>query len=141
MILTTLSGKKIVLNVTQSKFPIKSKDSSRSIFQYNVGQILVKKYPNLSILEEFYIPIENIYLDFFIPRLMIAVECQGAQHTAFNKLYHKNLTHFRSQVDRDYKKLSFCNQNNILLVTVPYSNNVNKDIVISIIDNTINEGI
>lgn len=63
-------------------------------------------------------------LDFFIPQLNLAIECQGKQHFGmggWGKNYNFNL-----QKERDKRKYELCCQNNINIIY--YTNvNINKD--------------
>ena len=120
MKLKTLTFKEIKVNISQSRYPIKDKEHCKSLFQYNLGQILVKIYKNYPILEEFYIPQENLYLDFFIPGRMIAFEAQGEQHEKYNSFFYKEKFQFEKAKRRDVKKQEWCNLNSIRLVQVPY---------------------
>ncbi len=97
----SLSNNEININISRNKFAIKSEEDCKSKFQYSLGKVLVDLYPNYSILEEFYIPIEKLYLDFLIPQLLLAFEAQGDQHNEFIPHFHKYYHNFASSQHRD----------------------------------------
>ncbi len=120
MKLKSLKNQEINLNISPSRHPIRNEDECKSKFQYLVGQELIKQYPHYDVLEEIYIPYEKFYLDFFIPGLMIAVEANGEQHDRFIGHFHKEQYNFRRQVERDHRKLEWCEFNDISLINIPY---------------------
>lgn len=74
-------------------------------------------YPALQILEEVYIPGENLYLDIYIPSMKTAIECQGEQHHEYNKFFHNNdPKNFSRSQTRDDRKKQWCSINNIRIV-------------------------
>ena len=96
------------------------KPKSRSQFQYDIGQQLKKKYPYDQIFEEVFIPIENLWFDFFIPAIQLVVECNGLQHSQHIKFFHKTKQQFNRQQDNDQKKREICKLNNFKLIEVYY---------------------
>lgn len=128
----SLDGNEFIVNVAQNKYPIKDQDNCKSKFQYELGQILISIYPNFPILEEFYIPQEKLYLDFFIPKLRLSFEAQGEQHDQFNPFFHKHYFQFAKSQDRDYKKSEWCKLNDIKLVQVPYGK-IDKNTLLKLI--------
>lgn len=74
------------------------------------------------ILEEVYLPGENMYLDIFLPSRKLAVEIQGEQHYKFNNHFYKHEDDFRKAQMRDKRKAEWCNINGIDLVTLDYNN-------------------
>ena len=56
-------------------------------------------------------------LDFYIPKLNIAIECQGRQHFEISKWYdsHNNENIILRQ-SRDYQKFILCKQHNIDII-------------------------
>jgi hypothetical protein len=57
-----------------------------------------------------------LYLDFFLPRRMLAIEVQGAQHFTCVAHFHGGVAGFRKQRERDARKREFCEVNGIRLV-------------------------
>ncbi len=92
--------------------------SSRSKFQFRVGEWLSKHYPGSVILEEVYIPIEGFYLDFFIPSLKLVVEVQGVQHDEFVPFFHGDKRTFHQQQSRDKRKRELCELNNFTFLEI-----------------------
>ena len=116
MIVTTLNNKEVNWILRPSKCPIK--DHSKSNFQQMIATKLQEIYPLRIILEEVTIPETRLKLDFFIPSLKIAIECQGKQHTEFIPHFHKTIIGFINQQRRDSLKQKFCVQNNITFVEI-----------------------
>lgn len=117
MKLIDMNGNEVRANVSASNFPIRG-ESSKSMIQQNAGKILVSKYSLYTILEEWPIPGSKLTIDFFIPQLRIAVEVDGSQHKKFNKFFHGTIENFRKQKERDARKKSWCEMNNIDLYSV-----------------------
>lgn len=67
--------------------------------------------------------IDNLFLDFFIPKYNIVIECQGKQHFKYNSFFHidKTENNFR---DNDIKKYQLCKENGIDLSKYLYSKNL-----------------
>lgn len=63
----------------------------------------------------------NLELDGYNEELKIAFEYNGQQHYDFPNTFHKTLDEFQRQVERDKFKKEKCNQNNIKLITIPYT--------------------
>lgn len=128
-----LDGRITTLNIVSSKYPVRSREQSKSIKQFQLGQILQQLYSSEVILEEFPIPGTQLRLDFFLPRRMLVVEYDGEQHTNFNKFFHKTAQGLSKQIERDAKKASWCSLNGITLVrvTVDYFNaEILKELII-----------
>ena len=80
--------------------------------------LLTKKFPSYRIIEEVFVPRSKskLYLDFFIPRLMLAIEVQGKQHTKFSQHFHGHKFFFEQQKNRDNSKIYVCVLNGIKLL-------------------------
>ena len=100
------------------KYLIDWKKPSRSKFQTEVKKFLKKYWSNDVVFEEFRVVGTRLSLDFYNANKKIAIEVQGAQHTKFVKIFHKNRFKYADQLKRDEKKLDFCNANNIKLAEV-----------------------
>jgi len=123
-----INGSEITLNISKSKHPIKDFDNKISKFQYDLGQVLTDKYPNYPILEEFSIPQEAIYLDFFIPKLNLVFEAHGAQHYNFIPHFHQHKHIFIHAQSKDFQKEEWCKLNDITMIVVPYTENTPEKI-------------
>ena len=99
---------------------MRSKKACRSEFQYEVGQLIRKRFPYDSIIEELYVPgsIQILYVDFFLPSRMLAFEIQGQQHFKYIPHFHKNKQGFQNSLVRDEVKKNWCQMNDITLYTI-----------------------
>jgi hypothetical protein len=70
------------------------------------------------LLEEFPIPEERLFLDFYMPHHKLAFEFQGVQHDNFNKFFHGDKGGFERSKGRDQRKREWCVINEILLIEV-----------------------
>jgi hypothetical protein len=127
-----LNGKDGKIETRPSRYPIKSQNGCRSKIQYEIGQLISERFPADPILEDVPVPGEGFYLDFFLPKKMVAFEIQGAQHDKFIPFFHKTKRKFVEAQARDSRKLEFCRINDITLYTVR-----SPQEVIEILDNVI----
>lgn len=97
---------------------LRSAGTSKSKFQYGIGQQLQKEYPHDRIFEEVIVPVENIVLDFFIPSIGTVVECHGRQHVEHVPHFHRTKHAFNEQTNRDQKKRDWCELNGFRLVEI-----------------------
>lgn len=58
--------------------------------------------------------------DFYLPKLNICLEVDGAQHFEQIKHFQKTKTDFSKQQEHDRRKNSYCLANNIPLYRIPY---------------------
>ncbi len=63
----------------------------------------------------------NLELDCFNKELGIAVEYNGIQHEKYIPYFHKNKECFYNQKYRDFMKQKLCEENSIILITVPHT--------------------
>ncbi len=124
MKLIDIKGRPCSINVGTSK---DNPEFSRSELQDRVKHCLVEKYPHEIVLEEFTIPASRLKIDFFIPRLRIAIEVDGSQHGKYNAFYHGVRTDnkFSGQVKRDVAKDNWCEINNIKLIRINHEKELN----------------
>ena len=118
MRMTTTKGETIKINLRSCRL---SGDSIlKSKFQKEVAEQIKKIYPHDIIYYEVYVPKDRLYLDFFIPTLGMVVECDGIQHDSYVPFFHGDFAGFAQQKDRDYKKLTWCKLNNLVLIRIKY---------------------
>ena len=107
-------GKQTTWNL--SKYSGKENPNSSSL-HLKARQLLKEQFPACRILEECYLPGEQLYLDFFIPSLKIGIEIQGRQHKEFVPFFHgNNKKNFHKAVGRDKRKAEWCLNNGISLI-------------------------
>lgn len=112
----SLDGKEINKEVSSRRYPLKSKDDSRSLKQFELGQLLLQIYPSLEILEEMPVFGTKLKFDFFIPSLKLIIEYDGQQHFKLNKFFHSSKNDLKKQIERDTIKMEWCKLNNFRLV-------------------------
>lgn len=111
-------GRVYKIDLRPSKWPRRSSDNCKSRFQFSIGEVIDKVFPNEIVLEEFYIPGDRLFIDFLLPRKKIAVEAQGRQHYEYSNFFHGSQENFRLAQARDRKKSLWCVCNNIRLVVI-----------------------
>jgi hypothetical protein len=113
MQVTDLEGKTFSWNL--SKY-IGKKSTDASKLHISTRNFLTELWPAILILEE--VTICNLMkLDFYIPSLKIAIECQGEQHLVYTLFYHGiHKQNFYRSRNRDNNKAKFCELNNIKLI-------------------------
>lgn len=115
-----LNGREINISVRPSKNPIGK--IHRSKLQTLVGQKLIERYPYEQICQDWVLPKSHLSLDFFIPRLIIAIEVNPIEsaHTKHNSFFHGQITEgkFARQKRNDTEKARFCELNNIKLIEI-----------------------
>ena len=70
-------------------------------------------------------------IDYFIPDLNLAIECDGKQHSNKNHYFNKLAERdgYTSVIETDKVKNKYCKENGIKLVRIPYSEKVNLEYV------------
>jgi len=113
-------GREHKIDIRPSKWRRKDIGEGRGKYQSEVGQTIADKYPHDPILEEFPCKGEGLFLDFFLPRRMFAVEVQGSQHSSFNSFFHSDITTFKASQARDKLKEQWCKVNGITLIKIEW---------------------
>lgn len=108
----------MTIRINPARYPMRSREQSRSRGQFNLGRKLRLVYGQTTILEEFTIPGSRLSVDFFIPSRMMAFEFQGIQHDQFNSFFHADKAAFIAQKDRDSETRRWCDMNDITLIEV-----------------------
>lgn len=116
MKLLNLKGQIVNVDVRQSTYPLR--DVSKSKLQKLTQLRLLFLYPNATILEEFTVPNERLFLDFYIPLKKLAVEVQSIIHEKPVLHFHKSMDGFGKQIKRDRRKAEFCEINGIKLIEI-----------------------
>lgn len=61
-----------------------------------------------------------VFIDFYLPDYNIFIEYNGKQHYEYVPYFHKSLDNFTKQQIRDNIVRSYCEQNGIKLIEIPY---------------------
>lgn len=102
-----------------------------SCLEDEIYNLLSEEYNGLFEYNRHYKWLEGLQLDFYIPSIKVAIECQGKQHFMKNSGWRKNsedkAIEFSSLVERDNKKRLLCEINGVKLlyfsnlgITYPY---------------------
>lgn len=123
----TLSNREIRMDVLPERYPMRSREQSKSLGQFSLGRILRTIYgQHVMILEEFPLPDERLWLDFYMPHHHLAFEYQGEQHDKFNRFFHGDKKGLDNSKKRDERKRQWCDINDICLVEVRGTITVDK---------------
>lgn len=114
------NGRLHALDIRPSKWPRRSEADCKSHLQWTVSQKIDELFPRDVILEEFHVPGENLYIDFFLPRKRIAVEVHGAQHYCYSEFFHGSKELFKQSQERDRRKKNWCEINNIRYIEIRF---------------------
>jgi len=134
------STNKKIENITREEFGF------RKIGEGNVSETILSKivqriYPDHKILRH-HRPewLGGLELDIYIPELKLGIEYQGQQHFHPVKAWggKKSLEELK---ERDAKKKDFCKELNVKLIEVDYTEPLNKDYIISKIQNYLKYGL
>ena len=106
-----INGDLISVDVRQSSYPLKL--ISNSQIQQKAKEILLQKYRNDVIIENFIIPESKLSVDFFLPKRKLVIEIDGEQHNSFNSFFHKSIHNkgLTSQLNRDDMKENWAKMN------------------------------
>lgn len=93
--------------------------------------IIKECYPKEPIIEEHPIKIgsKTLYLDIYLPRLNVAFEADGEQHSKFNKFFHADIFAFQAQKKNDKEKEEYCQENAIVLIRIKFDDKINKEFI------------
>lgn len=61
-----------------------------------------------------------VFIDFYLPEHNIFIEYNGKQHYEYVPYFHKSPDDFTKQQTRDNNVRSYCEQNGIKLIEIPY---------------------
>lgn len=97
---------------------MRSREQCKSHGQFLLGRALRSIYGQALILEEFPIPEERLWMDFYMPHHNLAFEYHGRQHDQFNEFFHTDKAGFQRSQARDARKKAWCDLNTIALIEV-----------------------
>ena len=90
----------------------------------SVYDLLREALPFVKIQKEYFVEYkgQRLYVDFFIPSYLIAVEVHGRQHDVFVEHFHIDELGWRNHKKRDRLKEEWADVNNITYVVIRSSN-------------------
>lgn len=119
-------------NLDLKKYIVRENDiKKKSKYHLEARRLLKEMFSGYTILEEVKLPGSRdpvkksvLFLDFFIPNVMLGVEVHGQQHYEFSKFFHKTKAGFLKSVARDFIKEDWCKLNEIELIALKYSDTI-----------------
>lgn len=101
-----------------------TKQRENCSFYHKIARVLLKEmFRGYNIYEEVKLPgsvkpakKSVLYLDFFIPNAIMAIEVHGEQHFKYVPYFHKSKAGFAQAKKRDLDKKEWCRINEITLV-------------------------
>lgn len=117
MYFLTLKGRR--KSIQMSRYGIDWDKSCLSKFQFAVKQFLRIHWSRQFVYEELPVVGTRMRLDFYNANKRVAIECDGAQHTKYNRHFHRgSLSVYQMQLMRDDLKEKWCELNQITLVRI-----------------------
>jgi len=105
-------------NISEAKYRMDwSKDAPSKISQ-TVKDFLFVHCRNYVWYEEFRLPGSLLRVDFLCATKKLAIECDGSQHTNFNKFFHRDRMGYLSSLRRDMTKTKVLEDNGYVLVRI-----------------------
>jgi len=91
-----------------------------SILSDKVLVLLKEAFPFVKIVEEHFVVYDNqkLFVDFYLPSYLIAVEVHGRQHDEFVPHFHGNAEGWRKHKQRDRTKEEWAAVNDITYVVI-----------------------
>ena len=127
MRVTGINGREYAWNLTSYSVDANDK-RKRSKFHVRARKLLKTIFHSYRILEEVKLPGSTashrkgvLYLDFYIPQIMLAIEVHGQQHYEYTPFFHKNKADFAIAKAKDEDKISWCELNKIDIIVLKYS--------------------
>lgn len=117
-----LNGRDYQLDL--KKYTVKAYDNrKRSIPHLKARELLEEFFNGYYVYEEVKLPGSTnpskksvLFLDFFIPNVMLGVEVHGSQHYEHCRFFHKSVLEYYEARYRDSLKAEWCELNNINLI-------------------------
>ena len=127
MKVTGINGREYAWNLTS--YNVDSNDKrKRSKFHVRARKLLKTIFHSYRILEEVKLPGSTeshrkgvLYLDFYIPQIMLAIEVHGQQHYKYTPFFHKNKADFAIAKAKDEDKITWCELNKIDIIVLKHS--------------------
>jgi len=127
MKVTGLNGKEYTLDLKRYS----KQRSNSSLYHKMARDLLSEVFSGYSIYEEVKLPgsvkpskKSVLYLDFYIPNAIMAVEVHGEQHFKYIPYFHKNKLGFAMAKKRDLDKKEWCRINEIELVELRWDDSM-----------------
>ena len=127
MKVTGINGREYAWNLTSYSVDANDK-RKRSKFHVRARKLLKTIFHSYRILEEVKLPGSTeshrkgvLYLDFYIPQIMLAIEVHGQQHYEYTPFFHKNKADFATAQAKDEDKIKWCELNKIDIIVLKYS--------------------
>jgi very-short-patch-repair endonuclease len=94
---------------------------------------LVKEvFPNQIIVQEYNIAEHgSLFLDIYLPHLLIAFEYDGSQHFTYSQHFHGSRHAFLASKKRDAEKSAICARMGIKLIRIRFDEEMNKALLLS----------
>jgi hypothetical protein len=115
--------KQIDFSIFNKRFEYKTKFPEKSFGEIDV-MIFLEEH-NIKYIDEYSITFQsyNMRVDFYLPDFNTMIEYNGIQH--YKPVYKfGGVTAFRNQQRRDVNLRTYCKQNNIKLIEIPYNHYV-----------------
>lgn len=107
-----LDGSLATVELKPSKYPARNISEKQTAARERIK----REFGDQVILEEFPIPKSQLRLDFFLPKINVAIEVHGRQHFEFVKHFHGTKKKFAEAKRRDELKAKWCDMNDIELI-------------------------
>ena len=127
MKVTGINGREYAWNLTSYNVDANDK-RKRSKFHVRARNLLKTIFHSYRILEEVKLPGSTeshrkgvLYLDFYIPQIMMAIEVHGQQHYDYTPFFHKNKADFALAQAKDDDKIRWCELNKIDIIVLKHS--------------------
>ena len=127
MKVTGINGREYAWNLTSYNVDANDK-RKRSKFHVRARNLLKTIFHSYRILEEVKLPGSTeshrkgvLYLDFYIPQIMMAIEVHGQQHYDYTPFFHKNKADFALAQAKDDDKIRLCELNKIDIIVLKHS--------------------
>lgn len=103
--------------------------SNASALHRKVFELTKECFPDEAILQEESIKIDGktLFLDIYLPKMKVAIECDGIQHSKFTALFHTDAMSFQRQKNNDRLKEEYCKTTGITLIRISYDETITKE--------------